>query len=672
MQIMIAWFFLVSLWAAPLMAEPILAAADLTEVSIEQLMDLEVSTVTKRRQKLSETAAAVFVLSGDDIRRSGAVSIPEALRLVPGLQVVRIDSHRWTVSSRGFYNEGYANKMLVLIDGRSVYSNISQTVFWEGQDTLLEDIDRIEVIRGPGTSLWGENAVNGVINIVTRNANDTQGALIAGGGGVQEQAIGNGRFGGKVGEDFAYRGFVKYYRRDDFTNTAGTNFQDGNDRIQGGVRTDWSLGEDDRLTLQGDIFDADGGGLFTYPDLNAPFSTVANRPQHMSGGNGLGRWSHTFSETSELELQAYYDQEKLQDVGTFNGIRHTVDLDSHHSFQLGERHQILWGGGYRLLWDKLKDVGIFFVATPPNQTTHHFGLFVQDDITLVPDRFHLIAGTKLSRNSYTDFEVEPTGRLLWTPTGRQTVWAAFSRSVRTPGRVEDGTRSNFMVTPPSTATGGLPVLVGAAGSPNFKPETALTGELGYRTEVTEQVSLDLTAFLARYNDIRTFETGTAALETTPAPAHLFLPLDLANMMNGTTAGAELATQWRPLDWWRISAAYSFLHMDFSLDPGSTDTTSVATAEGDGPKNQVNIHPSFDLPYHFEFDPIFYYVGPLKGRNIPHYFRLDARVGWVPTDRIELSAVAQNLTDDKHQEFSGTFTGATLVPRTFYGKATLRF
>src|SRR5688572_15258115 len=409
------------------------------DMDLESLMKIEVTSVSKRPEKLSDAAAAIYVISNEEIRRSGVTSIPEALRLAPGLEVARQDSHTWAISSRGF-NDEFANQLLVLIDGRSVYTPLFAGVYWDVQDLPLEDINRIEVIRGPGASLWGANAVNGVINITTRRAKDTQGLLISAGAGNEERGFGTIRYGGKIGEQAHFRVYGKYLNRDDSGLTNGLSANDSWSMWRGGMRLDWEPSHNNLLTLQGDIYTGELNQTVTVPSLSAPPSEELREKVGVSGGNVLGRWSHQFSDTSELSLKAYYDRTERDRV-VFDETRDIFDLDLQHRFQLGDRHDFVVGLGYNITSDDL-DNRFAVSFDPTHRTASLYSAFVQDEIELVRDRLRLTMGTKIEHNDYTGWEVQPNARLSWSITKRQTAWFAASRAISTPSRAEDDIRIN--------------------------------------------------------------------------------------------------------------------------------------------------------------------------------------------------------------------------------------
>jgi iron complex outermembrane receptor protein len=637
--------------------------SDLTALSIEELMEIEVTSVSKKEERLSHAAAAVYVITQEDIRRSGLKSIPELLRMVPGLEVARIDANKWAISSRGF-NGRFANKLLVLIDGRSVYTPLFSGVFWDVQDTLLQDVERIEVIRGPGAAVWGANAVNGVINIITKKARDTQGGLVVAGGGTEELALGGLRYGGAIGENIHYRIFGKYLNHDDFVDAAGKDAADEWRVLRGGFRLDLDLTPEDLLTVQGDLYGGDAGSRSTVVTLTAPFSSTFDQQVDLFGGNALARWTHLFSPGSDLALQIYYDRAERDDQ--LVAQKHdTLDIDFQHRFHLGQRQEVLWGAGYRLVTDHLEN-GPTVTFNPTGRTLDLLSAFVQDEVTLVEKRLRLTLGSKFEHNDFTGFEVQPSGRLLWTPGDRHAVWAAVSRAVRTPSRVEHDARIDFSSSPGT--------LVSIFGDRSFDSEDLLAFELGYRVRPLDRLSFDIATFYNRYENLFTLEQATPFAEGSPPPPHLVIPLHFANQMDGETYGVEVASNLQVTDWWRLSGSYSFLRMELHPHgPPSPPGASTEVAEGESPRNQAQLRSSLNLPHNLELDLFLYYVDNLPQFGVPGYLRLDARLGWRPFKRLELSIGVQNALDDRHPEFGNEiFTNHTEVQHSIYGMLVWRF
>jgi iron complex outermembrane receptor protein len=618
--------------------------SELKKMSLAELLNLEVTTVTRRESTVGDSPAAIFVITQDDIRRSGATSIPEALRLAPGLEVAQADSSTWAISARGF-NSTSANKLLVLMDGRSVYAPVFSGVFWDVQDTTLEDIDRIEVIRGPAGALWGANAVNGVINIITKSAQDTQGLLLYGGGGTEERVFGGARFGWKPAEDVYARVYVKQFERDETTvSSNGLDSADAWMMRQGGFRVDWLPSTDNHLTFQGDVY---SGERDNRPNFFGRGDT------DLFGGNVLGRWSHEFASAGDLQLQTYYDRTERSIPGVFGEDRDTFDVDFQHHIPWGERQNVTWGLGYRITSDQVNN-SFVIALDPDHRTTQTISTFIQDEIELVKDCLRLTLGSKFEHNDFTGFEIQPNARLLWKIDKRQTAWAAVSRAVRTPTRLESDLLINFPV------GGGTNIVF--RGSPEFDSESVIAYELGYRVEPVNWLAFDVATFYNVYDRLASVEQGTP-----PPSTNTVLLSSFGNKLSGETYGVELGATWKAADWWTIRAAYTFLEEQLHTDSSSTDTNSELSA-GNNPHHQFYVRSSVDFPHRVELDCTLRYVDTLPNQNVASYLVADVRLGWRPTKQLELAVVGQNLLDNRHPEFG---TGATRheIQNGVYGKVT---
>jgi len=642
--------------------------SDLTEKSLEFLMDIEVTSVSKKEEKLFQTAAAVYVITQEEIRRSGLTSIPELLRLAPGIQVARIDGTKWAISARGF-NGRLANKLLVLIDGRSVYSPETSGVYWEVQDLLLEDIERIEIIRGPGGTLWGANAVNGVINIITKHTTETRGGVITAGVGSEERGIGF-RYGANLGNNASYRVYGKYLNRSELVDPAGRGTNDGQQLERAGGRIEWQPTERDELTLEGDIY---GTNLRENPAFVSPanpFAPFANRSGEFSGGHIMGRWARASSKTSDMALQVYYDRFSRKLFELADQIN-TFDLDFQHHTALGRRQDIVWGFGYRAVSHQAEDNSSRPVQFTPNaKTVQLFSAFAQDEITVVKDRLRLILGIKLEHNYLSGFEAQPSARLSWTPSRRQAAWAAVSRAVRTPARSQQDIRVSIQAFP---GPGGMPVIASVFGSPSPQSEVLNAYELGYRAQPHRKLSLDVATFYNAYHRLTSFEPGSPFFETDPLPPHLVAPLYYGNLLRGETYGLEAAINLDITRRWKLRGSYSFLRVQLHPDATSRDTTSEA-AEGDNPQHQFQLHSYLNLWRNVDLDTALYHVSSLRGQQVPGYTRIDSRIGWQIRENIEVSGGVQNLLDNRHPEFNGVdiLVLPSQVRRSVYGKLTWRF
>lgn len=655
------------------------APSRLAPLGLEKLMDIEVTTVTRTKATVGESAAAVTVITQEDIRRSGATTIPELFRRVPGMNVARIDNNKWAISARGF-NDRFSNKLLVLRDGRTVYDPVFSGVLWYVQEYPLEDIERIEVIRGPGASVWGANAVNGVINIITKSAKDTEGGLLSGGGGTEERGFGEARYGNRLGSNANYRVYAKKWNREHQLATVG----DPHDHWTGygtGTRVDWQPVDRDSFTFQGDFLHSAAGRVDPHPQLTPPLFPLVADKSVSDIGNILGRWTHKAGEESIWNLQIYWQcvPQRLA-VAREHYSANTFDVDFQHEIPIGDRNKFNYGLGYRYLdqtvGTSLSDNGLLL-----DWQRHHFGLslfsaFLQDEVVVVPETLSVLIGSKFEHNDFTGFEVQPTGRLTWTPTKQQTLWAAVSRAVRTPSVFEESFL-NRSGSPPVQLPSGTLLFPTATGNPDLNSEVLTAYELGWRSKITNTFAMDLALF---YNDYhRLIVAHPQAVQPGFAPGTATLPLLLENNMTGKSYGAELSADWRPTPWWRLYAAYWFLKINLQAGsnlPAAARTASEA-AEGRSPQQQVFLQSSFDLPQNVELDLIGRYVDELPGfvQTIPAYGEMDVRLAWRARKNLELSVVGQNLIHSHHPEFGASSlvsTPTVELRRAVYGKLTWWF
>jgi iron complex outermembrane receptor protein len=643
---------------------------DVTAISLEDLMNLKVTSVSKREQKLGVAAAAIFAITQEDIRRSGARNIPEALRMVPGLEVARIDENKWAIASRGF-NGRFTNKLLVLIDGRSVYTPLFSGVYWNVQDVLLEDIERIEVIRGPGATLWGANAVNGVINIITKGSAATQGGLVTAQAGNALMGSGGVRYGGKLGDNVTYRAYSKYFKWDSATDDSGRDAFDGWDTGRLGFRLDAGSATADSLTVQGDIYRGGYGETLTGVMLTAPYASTFRNDGSFSGGNLLGRWGHSFDRSS-TSLQVYFDRANNAATSLLDDRLNIFDVDFQHDVRVGASHDWIWGVGYRSAKDHATP-GTYVRLSPDERTWRLFSTFTQNEFTLFNERLRMTLGSKFEHNDFTGFEAEPNGRALWNISPTQSVWGAVSRAVRTPSRTEQDMRLDAAVLPPSVETGGLPVRVSVHGDRSFQSEDLLAYETGYRVSLGRTISVDVAAFYNNYTNLLSAEPAAPTVDLSGPSIHIVAPLVAANKMSGSTQGTELFAEWRPASRFKMSGAYTFLRMDIHRNADSLDGSSP-DPEGASPRHQFSVRSAVDLPKNLQHDFTWRYVGALNGLAIPGYYSLDTHLGWAPTPRLTLSIGSQNLTNNQHLEFRPDFiaTTPTVVKRTYQVKAKWTF
>jgi iron complex outermembrane receptor protein len=661
-QTAISLLRLAILMAVAVPAWPQQALEDLTNKSLEDLMNMQVTSVSKREQKMSQVAAAIFVITHEDIGRSGATNIPDLLRMVPGLDVAQIDANTWAISSRGF-NLQFANKLLVLIDGRAVYTPLFGGVNWDTQDVPLEDIERIEVIRGPGGAVWGANAVNGVINIITKKAADTHGGLVVAGGGNTDQGFGTLRYGGEVGRKADYRVFAKYQNNGHFPDLNGQNGADGWHLLHGGFRLESSLSAKDSLTTQGDLYAGNEGEEIVHSVFNPPGNINVERLAELSGGNILSRWHHTFSDRSDSTIQFYFDR-YTRNGPQVREVRNTFDFDFQHHFAWGSRQDVTWGLGYRHTADQT--VGTIDEAfVPPNHAGELFNLFIQDQITLKPDHLFLTVGTKLENSYFTGFDPEPSVRLAWTPTDHHTFWAAISRASRTPTRRDEGLDAVL------TALPG-PAEVVLLGSRNAKSEHVNAYEVGYRAQPFERLSVDATVFFNTYFNLQSVEPLPDVAQSNP-PLLIHRQI-LANELRGNTGGIELAANWEVTSRWTLSPGYSFLKMHLHGDAEGEDIPSVTDIEGTSPGHQAQLRSHLDLMHNLSWDADLYFVDRLPAPMIPSHTRADMQLTWRVAESLNLNFVGQDLFRDHHAEFNDQLqsVNSSLVKRSAYVKFTWKF
>jgi iron complex outermembrane recepter protein len=642
------------------------------KLSLEELGNIEVTTASKEPEQVRKTPAAIFVITQDDIERSGATNIPEALRLAPGVEVARIDGNKWSIGIRGFGSR-LSRSVLVLIDGRTVYTTLFAGTYWEVQDTVMEDIDRIEVIRGPGGTIWGPNAVDGVINIITKDSKDTQGTLASVGGGNVEHGFANLRSGGGNGRGLNYRVYGKGFSR-------GAEFHDDNQNFDGwsagqaGFRMDWQKNDHDTFTLQGDMYDEAAGESVQATNYTPPFSQVINNDAHLSGGNIMGRWKRQMGDGKDFQLQAYYDRTNRHEPN-FGDIRNTVDVDFLERIPLPWRQRLSVGAGVRLSDGDELEVVTGLTFDPADKTDQLYTAFIQDEIELVPHRLSLIAGTKLLHTNFTGVDLEPSARILWTPTDKETVWASFTRAVRTPADVErDFFLSGFI----GFAPDGTPSFARFNANRNFVSEILKGYEAGYRRLLRQNFYLDLAGFFNQYNHLFSEEiTGAPFLEDTPppladnivAPPHFLLPAQFGNSLVGTTTGGEIAPEWRPAAFLRLRGSYSFLVMHIKKAPNSLDIGSAPGIQGSSPQHQFSMQSGFDLSKALTLDLIYRYVSALPGQGVHLYSSADATFGWRVSNHVRLSVAGQNLLRPHHAEDGGEPVGLVEIKRSVYGKLT---
>ncbi|MCA1649313.1 MAG: TonB-dependent receptor [Acidobacteria bacterium] len=619
----------------PLAQQPVtVSAQDLKRLSIEELAELDVTSVSRRVERLSDTAAAVSVVLQDDIRRTGVTTLAEAMRLADAVDVARFDGRTWAISARGF-NISTANKLLVLIDGRTVYSPLFAGTFWDVHDTIMADVDRIEVIRGPGGTIWGANAVNGVVNVITKDASSTRGSVVLVSGGTEEHVTASARYGDRLGSAGSYRVYGKYRQRDANRFASGASADDSLQLGLGGFRMDSGDQGDVSWTVQGDLYKGTEA-LFDRDDTD------------VSGGSLLGRWTRRFSARSEFRAQVYYDRTFRMVPRQFEETRDTLDIDTHHRLRLARRHDIVVGAGFRVTeGDDLGIAGFAFV--PQKRTAKLFSVFAQDEVVVRPDRLFLTVGSKFERNDFTGLEVQPTVRIRWNAHRTSTVWGSVSRAVRLPTRVDTDLRifqNNRLI---------------LSGSEAFESESAIAYEGGYRLRPHARASLDLAAFVNRYDRIRSQEF----------PSRLGLVIELGNTLNAKTSGVELGGAFQAAANWRVHGSYAYLHKSITMDAGSRDLSKGAS-EGNDPSHLFSMRSYLDLPRGVALDATFRYVARRPDPVVPAYGELDLRLGWAARPGWELSLIGQNLLHDRHPEFGAPTPLRYEFERGVFARSIWRF
>jgi iron complex outermembrane receptor protein len=631
-------------------------------------MKVEVSSVSKREQPLSETAAAVFVISKEDIRRSGATNIPDLLRMVPGVYVAQINSNTWAITIREF-NGRFSNEVLVLVDGRTVYTPTFGGVFWDVLDFPLSDLERIEIIRGPGGSIWGANAVNGVINILTKKAEDTQGNLLIAGGGNLEQGFGTLEHGGEVRENIDYRAFIRYQNESSFNGQNGQTGADSWHELRGAFRVDTQPSSEDEVSIQGDLYTGrEHLPAYVLASPTSSGSVPLDAESNLSGGFLQSTWNHTFSARSATTVLASYQRYTRSDI--LNETSGTLDLDFQNNLSVGEKQHVVWGLNYR--YTSADAIGSEFAyLNPAKRQTSLFSGFFQYQVPLAADRFNLTIGTKLEHNPHTGFGIMPTIRLAWVPNDKSTYWAAVSRALRTPADTD-----LYIQFPLAqfTQPNGTPVLLTLTGNPKLKDEALIAYEAGYRTLIYKNLSVDLALYYNDYSNQITIEPGTPFFEDSPPPPHIVVPSTNQNLLHSHAYGLEIYANWKLTNRWTMSPGYAFERIRQHLDPTSNDFTA-ANANGEGtPVNSADIRNHIVLTHRLNWDTSIYFTEALQSPRVPSHTRLDTGLNWQWKENLRLSVFGQNLIRESHLEFvdSTGSTRSTLIPRSAYAKIAWSF
>lgn len=614
------------------------------EILARDISELTVTSVAKRSQRLNDTAAAIYVITKEDLRRSGIYTIPEALRLVPGMQVAKQNTDHWAISARGF-NSTLDNKLLVLIDGRAIYTPVFSGVYWGDQSTSINDIERIEVIRGPGASLYGANAVNGVVNIITKSAEDTQGNMLSATATVKGNGIYEARHGGKTKDNFHYRTYAQYY------DAAGWY------RGRSGFRLDGKANNNDSYTLQGDAYGGEQKAKLNTPVITSPFLQTISSTDDSYGGNLLGRWNHRIEKGSDLSVQAYVDHYSRLE-SNFDQHVNTADIQFQHSIKLNDRNNFIWGGGARISYLEL--AGTFSASVSDRYDTHEIlSTFVQDEYAILANELYLTLGSKLEYNDFTGIEIQPSTRLAWHPTKNQTVWGAISRAVRTPSSIEEDVSLLSLVTP-----GAPPTEYRIMGNADQKSEELIAYEIGHKIEFNHSLSFDTSLF---YNDFDKLQTiGIPGASYTGSDGNIIIPYMVNNLGSGHVYGAEFSASWNINPDWRLAGSYTYLKMNLDIRPGAA--TTLKAGERLAPRNQFSIQSYYNISESVHWDNMLYYVDHLSP-PVKDYVRYDTRIAWMLQPGLEISLIGRNLIDP-HVEFPSNPSAE--IDRSVIGQVLWKF
>ena len=622
---------------------------DESVADLQALLEVQVSSIAGFDQTVRSTPAAISILSPEDIRRGGHRTIADALKMVPGLYVYQLTSNIHSVAARGA-RPRFDNKLLVLVDGRAVYNDLFAGVYWDEQDLLLEDLDRVEVIRGPGATIWGANAVNGVINIVSRKAEETQGWLATSGVGDYDEGFGSIRYGGELDASTHYRAHLKYSSRESFHFEDGTDASDDWKSLAGGFRFDRDLSEHRTLSVIGNFQYAKVDELFNEVSLAPAFSITRAGDDRVTGTNLLVRLEEIVSDEESWFIQTYYDRAE-RDREVVNLFRETYDLEYRHTLRIGDRHRLAYGGGFRHQLSDASDGSLKITFDPEDDRNEKTSAFVQDTIVLDPDRIELMIGSKFEYNTYSGFEVQPSARLSWIVSPEETLWFAISRAVRTPARSD-----HDIVTTASILPGPLALTI--VGTNRVDSEEVLTSEIGYRCQPSPDLTLDVNAYFNRLDK---------ALATVPNALNPLI-LELESSGDARVYGAELSATWQAERWLRVSGSYQWYKANANAGNESFEKVT--------PENVAQVRALVDISDDLEFNCLSYYSDGKndRGVRIPSYIRLDAGLTWRVQEDIELSIWGKNLTDPSHLEGVDTFVigRGVEVPRSFYAQISVQF
>ncbi|MFK0573505.1 TonB-dependent receptor plug domain-containing protein [Endozoicomonas sp.] len=662
-----------------------LSNEELLSLSLEEVMTLEVTSVSRKKQRLMDSAAAIYVVTQEDIQRSGVKTIPDALRMVPGVQVEQVNSSTWSVSARGF-NFVFSNKLLVMMDGRTLYTPEFGGVNWDAQDTMIEDIDRIEVIRGPGAALWGANAMNGVINIITKSAAETQGSLLTLGGGTEERLYGSYRYGGQLTGDGHYRAWFKTFKRDGFVDPKdGSEAADDWEMSRFGFRMDWQQGDENQFSIDGAVFQGTTRPPLSIFDSEAiPVATIeplTDKEKDLKGGHITGNWHRSTSDRGDFTMKAYYDRYENTDY-RITIVRDTFDIETQHRYQWLDNQELTWGLGYRSSWYQLSDMN-FVNIDNSNPIERLYSAFIQDEIRLSPD-WHLTLSSRLEHHTATGYEFQPNARIAWNINERSTAWASVSQAVRTPSISERMAEVDGIYKIDESPI--QPAYLRLNQNPELESEELTAFELGFRQQFNSSLSIDIASFFNQYKGLYSLASSTQCSESTFAfegvcvfpgtpPPYYLLPATLANSLNAKTYGIEVAMDWEPVRWWRIKTDVSVLQVDASSKDNQPLTKQTeANIEGLSAKYSGNLRSMMALPNRWTLDTWIRYMGENKSAKVDAYTSLNFRLAHQYKKGIEFSIVGNNLFETSRFEFKEDISGlsATEVEEAWYAQVQWQF
>jgi iron complex outermembrane receptor protein len=660
------------LLGAPTPVDAQVRPVDLTTVTIEDLMNIEITSASRKEQRADDVPGAVYVITREDIRRSGMTSVPDLLRLVPGVQVAQINSNKWAVSVRGFNNLA-STKLLVLVDGRSIYNPLFSSVLWDTEDLMLEDVERIEVIRGPGGAVWGANAVNGVINIITRPAADTTGLLVRAGAGTFDGTGAAARYGRTTGSG-AYRTFAQLSTHGDSALSPQTAANDHWRSLTSGFRGDWSAGHD-AFMLQGSVSAGEQRPLWMNLNPSVAIQARTVGASQTQVADALGRWTHTRGNGATLQLQSFVDvAHRRESVGEYR--RQTVDLDTTYHTTLGPRHDLVAGGGYRYIAEAM-DGGVGYSFFPSRAHEHLLNVFAQDEIALAGRRVELTLGAKLEHDAGVGLSVQPTARVMWRVAPAQHLWAAVSRAVRTPSLIDRGVRIEFppAVQPaqPADPMAGIPLAITVLGNPAVQNEHLSSTEAGYRIDIGSRAAIDVAVFVGRYRNLQSTEPSAPSIAFPGGRPIVSVSTTTQNLLDAETRGAEISARVNPSSTWQLDGTFSAFHFTPHPDPGSHDPVA-AVADGDAPAYEWRGHSALSLGPRAQADVLLFYVGALGRLGVPAYTRADVRFEWKLTPQLSAVVQGQNLLSPAHAEFvmDARTMASTLMPRSGSVRLTWRY